>query len=103
MPGALVALFVWFGFFGALGLEMWLDHAMRVADGDLHDGGLSREVFLGLHGLLSVLALGGLVYAARGLPRLAAIGVVLGQLAVGALLYLAACLAYTIGCTPAFF
>lgn len=97
LPGPVVALLAWLGFFGALGVEAWINYAMRMADGDVHDGGLPNAIWFGLHAVFFVLALAGLLYSARGLPWPLATAAVLGQLAVGVPLYLFACVAFAIG------
>jgi hypothetical protein len=97
LPGPVVALLAWLGFFGALGLEAWINYAMRMADGDVHDGGLPNVIWFGLHGVFFALALAGLLYSARGLPWPLATAAVLGQLAIGVPLYLFACVAFAIG------
>lgn len=95
--GPIVALLAWVGFFGAFGLTLWIDYAMRMAEGDVHQGGFARSTFFALHTLYAVLACSGLLYAARRATwPLALLGIV-AQLAIAIPLYLAACLAYGIG------
>lgn len=97
LHGNWIALATWVAFFAAFALETYLDWSLRVADGNVHDGGLTRSTWFALHTVFAMAALSGLVFAARRLKWSLAILVVSLQLAVGAVLYVFACLAYGIG------
>lgn len=97
VSGLLVAAAVWVAFFSAFAAEAYVDWSLRIADGDVHSGGLGRATWFAVHLALGALALVGLAHAARRLRWPLAILVVAAQLAVGSGIYLYACLAYGIG------
>jgi len=89
-------LLPWTVFAVGWAVESRIDLSLRMADGDVRSGGLERELWFSLHIVLAIIAFAVAVWSQRrwsiGLRML----VLVGQCALGFVLYVLACLGYGI-------
>lgn len=86
----------WLLFFGGFGLELIIDHLMRLRDGDVTNGGLPSSLWNGIQLMLLIGAVALLYRGAKPLGRVVGAVAILLQLMVGYVLYNLAFLWYVV-------